>query len=116
MVDEMIKMEINEEEAWKVFLAIESDESDKVMLRLRIRILEEFPLIDEKLKYQEWQNYLWEVGAEDDNRVIQARAELEKSEEELGLPDKQFKQSDFYVALDNLMHTKRLVVEELLKE
>lgn len=112
----MIRMEINEEEAWKILIKIDPDESGKGMLRLRNKILEEFPLLDKKLKYQEWKNYLWEVGAEEDIRVIKARDELENFDEELGLPDYQFKQSDFYIALDNLMGIKSVVVEELLKE
>ena len=113
-------MEINEEEAWKVLIEIDPDESGKVMLRLRDRILKEFPLLDKKLKYQEWKDYLWEVGAEEDKRVIQAREELEKVEEELhnlpmDVPNYVEMQSSFDVALDNLMGIKSVVVRELLK-
>ena len=110
------KVEINEEEAWKVLIEIDPDESGEVLLKLKDRILKKFPLLDKRLKDQEWRSYLWEVGAEEDKRVIQAREELEKFKEELGLPDDQFKQSGFYIALDKLMNIKKVVVRELLKE
>ena len=110
------KVEINEEEAWKVLIEIDPDESGEVLLKLKDRILKKFPLLDKRLKDQEWRSYLWEVGAENDKRVIQARGELEKFKEELGLPDNQFKESGYYIALDNLMNIKRVVVRELLKE
>ena len=116
-------MEINEEEAWKVLITIDPEEDgiDEVILRLRDRILKEFPLLDKKLRYQEWKSYLWEVGAENDKRVIQAREELEKVEEELhnlpmDPPNYQDKQRDFDIALDNLMGIKSVVVRELLKD
>ena len=113
-------MEINEEEAWKVLITIDPDESDKNMLQLGDRILKEFPLLDKKLKYQEWKNYLWEVGAEEDKRVIQAREELEKLEEELhNLPmdvsNYLERQRGFNIALDDLMGIKSVVVRELVK-
>ena len=116
-------MEINEEEAWKVLITIDPEEDgiDEVMLQLRDRILKEFPLLDEKLKYQEWKDYLWEVGAEEDKRVIKAREELEKVEEELhnlpmDVPNYLDRQEGFDIALDNLMGIKSVVVRELLKK
>ena len=120
----MIKMEINEEEAWKVLIAIgaeEEDENDEVTLRLRDRIIKEFPLIDKKLKDQKWRSYLWEVYAENDKRVIKAREELEKIEEELynlpmDVPNYLDKQRGFDIALDNLIGIKSVIVREILKE
>ena len=116
-------MEINEEEAWKILLEIDPDpdESGKLLLNLRDRILEEFPLLDKKLKYQEWKDYLWEVGAEEDKRVIKAREELEKVEEELhnlpmDVPNYLDRQRGFDVALDNLMGIKSVIVRELLRD
>lgn len=114
-------MKINEEEAWEVLITIDPDESGKLLLKLRDRILKEFPLLGKKLRYQEWKDYSWEVGAEDDKRVIQAREELEKLEEELhnlpmDVPNYLDKQRGFDIALDNLMCIKSAVVREILKE
>lgn len=109
-------MKINEEEAWIIFHALERKD-----LKLKVRIMKEFPLIYEKLREKVWHNYLWEVGAEGDNRVIKRRDELENIYKELhnlrmSSPDYQDKQSNFYVVLNDIMRIKQVVVQELLKK
>ena len=116
-------MKINEEEAETILSSLgdEDGEISERELKLEKRIRQEFPAIDKKLKYQEWKDYLWEVGAEEDKRVIQAREELEKVEVELhnlpmDVPDYLDKQRGFDIALDNLMGIKSVIVREWLKE
>ena len=109
-------MKINEEEAWIIYHALERKD-----LKIKVRIMKEFPLIYEKLKIKVWHNYLWEVGAEEDNRVIKRRDELENIHEELrnlpvDSPDYKDKQSNFYVVLDDILHIKQVIVQELLRE
>ena len=112
-------MKINEEEAWIIYHALKKE--GKQELKIKVRIMKEFPLIYENLREKAWHNYLWEVGAEEDNRVIKRRDELENIFEELhnlpvDLPDYKDKQSNFYVVLDDILRIKQVVVQELLKE
>jgi hypothetical protein len=83
--------------------------------------MKEFPFIYEKLREKVWHNYLWEVGAEEDKRVIKRRDELENIFEELrnlhvDSSDYKDKQSNFYVVLSDILRIKQVIVQELLKE
>ena len=112
-------MKIDEEEAWIIYHALKKE--DKQELKIKVRIMKEFPLIYEKLREKVWHNYLWEVGAEKDERVIKRRDEVEKIAEELrnlpvDSPDYHDKQSNFCVVLNDIMRIKQVIVQELLKE
>ena len=103
-------MEISEEEAETILSSLgdEDGEITEKETKLEERIRQEFPAIDERLKKSEHRDHLWEHEVEDDKRVQEARAKLEKHRLEHAKEDG--------IVLNAFMNLKREVFHELLKK
>ena len=113
-------MEINEEEAWTVFVAMDTNLHERE-LTLRKRIKKEFPAIDEKIKRLKRRKYLWETEVEEDERVKKIRAKMEGHKEEChnlpwGSHEYNAKLGERYALIDVLLKQKANVLNELMKK
>ena len=114
-------MEINEEEAWTVFVAMDTNHLCERELTLRKRIKKEFPTIDEKIKRLKRRNYLWETEVEEDESIKKIRAkmgELKRKTHSLpwGSHEYNIELKERYALIDELLEQKAEVLNEIMKK
>lgn len=103
-------MEINQKEALTILSSL-GDEDGGITeeeIKLKKRIREEFPAIDEAMKKSERREYLWEHEVEDDKRVREAREKLDKHAAN--------HEKDFGIIIKEFMNLKLKVLRELLEK
>jgi len=122
-------MNINEEEAWTIFRALgdEDGEITEEEEKLEKRIRQEFPAINEKLKKNEHRDHLWKYEVENDKKVKEARERSNRLNMEslyrllddlmkVAFPPVFFSRSSLDGLLDDLMKTKKMVLDEILEK